>query len=119
MKYLMLINHSESTRSQPIPQGLMDAMGKFVADGFERGILKETAGLKPSADGFRVRSSGGTLTTTDGPFTEAKEIVGGFAIVELKSDDEARELARQFMELHRIHWPEFVGECQVRPFEEM
>lgn len=56
---------------------------------------------------------------TDGPFTEAKELVGGFAIVEVPSDEEAREVARQFMELHRLHWPEFVGECEVRPFEDM
>lgn len=119
MKYLMLINHAESLRSLSIPQALMDAMGEFVDTATKSGVLKETAGLKASADGFRVRSSGGRLTMTDGPFTEAKELVGGFAIVEVQSDEEAREVARQFMELHRLHWPEFVGECEVRPFEDM
>ncbi len=119
MRYLMLIKHSEDVRSQPIPQGLLEAMGDFVGGALESGVIKDTAGLKPSAQGFRVRTSGGKLTTTDGPFTEAKELVGGFAIVEVKSDDEAREVARRFMELHRIHWPEFVGECEVRPFEDM
>ena len=119
MRYLMLIKHSESVRSQTIPQGLLDAMGEFVGEGLESGVIKDTAGLKPSADGFRVRSSGGRLTVTDGPFTEAKELVGGFALVEVKSDEEAREVARRFMELHRVHWPEFVGECEVRPFEDM
>ena len=119
MRYLMLIKHAESVRSQSIPQGLMDAMGEFVTEGFKSGVLTDTAGLKPSADGFRVRSSGGRLEVTDGPFTEAKELVGGFALVDVKSDEEARELARQFMELHRVHWPEFVGECEVRPLEDM
>ncbi len=119
MRYLMLIKHAESVRSQSIPQGLLEAMGDVVGEGLKSGVLKDTAGLKPSADGFRVRTSGGRLTVTDGPFTEAKELVGGFALVEVKSDDEARELARRFMELHRVHWPEFVGECEVRPFEDM
>jgi hypothetical protein len=119
MKYLMLIKHSESYQGKPIPQALMDAMGEFVAESFKSGVLKDTAGLKPTAEGFRVRSSGGQLKSTDGPFTEAKEVVGGFALVEVSSKEEARELARQFMELHRVHWPAFEGECEVRPLEDM
>ena len=119
MKYLMLIKHSESYRSQPIPQGLMDAMGEFVAEGFKSGVLKDTAGLKATAEGSRIRSSGGKLHVTDGPFTEAKEVVGGYALVEVKSKEEALEVARQFMELHRVHWPAFDGECEVRPVEDM
>jgi len=119
MKFLMLINHSESYRSQPIPQGLLDAMGTFVAEGFKSGVLKDTAGLKGTAEAFRVRSSGGKLRVTDGPFTEAKEVVGGYALVEVKSKEEALEVARQFMELHRVHWPAFEGECEVRPLEDM
>ena len=119
MKYLMLIKHSENYRSEPIPQKLMDAMGTFVQEGFASGVLKDTAGLKATSDAFRVRSSGGKLKTTDGPFTEAKEIVGGYAIVEVNSDAEARAVATQFMELHRIHWPSFEGECEVRPLEDM
>ena len=118
MKYLMLINHSESHRSQPVPAGLMEAMGKFVTDGFKSGMLKDTAGLKATAEGHRVRLSGGKLKVTDGPFTEAKEVVGGYALVEVKSKAEALEVARQFMELHRIHWPEFEADCEVRPVED-
>ena len=119
MKYLMLIKHSESHRSQPIPQGLLDAMGEFVTEGFRSGVLKDTAGLKGTAEGLRVRSSGGKLQVTDGPFTEAKEVVGGYALVEVKSKEEALEVARQFMELHRVHWSAFEGECEVRPLEDM
>jgi hypothetical protein len=119
MKCLMLIKHSESYRSDPIPQGLMDAMGEFVAEGFRSGVLKDTAGLKATAEGIRVRSSGGKLHVTDGPFTEAKEVVGGFALVEVASKEDALRMARQFMELHRVHWPAFEGECEVRPLEDM
>jgi hypothetical protein len=119
VKYLMLIKHEESYRAQPIPEGLMAAMGEFVGAQMKRGVIKDTAGLKPTSDGFRIRSSGGRLSCTDGPFTETKELVGGFAIAEVKSPDEARELARQFMELHRVHWPAFDGTCEVRPFEDM
>lgn len=118
MKYMMFIKHSESVRSQPIPQGLMEAMGEFVQKGFSSGVLKETAGLKPTSEGTRFRLSGGKLHVTDGPFTESKEVVGGFAIVEVKSRQEALDIATQFMELHRIHWPAFEGESEVRPFEE-
>ena len=117
MKYLMMIKHSEQYRGQPIPQGLMDAMGEFVTESFKTGVLKDTGGLKSTDEGFRVRSKGGKLHLTDGPFTEAKEVVGGYAIVEVNSKDDAREIARQFMDIHRVHWPEFDGECEVRPLD--
>jgi hypothetical protein len=119
MKYLMLIKHPESYRSQEIPQALMDAMGEFVTKSLNSGVLKETAGLKPTSDGQRIRLSKGKLHVTDGPFTEAKEVIGGFAIIEAASREQALDVARQFMDLHRVHWPAFEGECEVRPFEEM
>jgi hypothetical protein len=119
MKYLMLIKHSESYRTDPIPQALMDAMGEFVTESFNSGILKDTAGLRPTADGFRVRLRGGKLGVTDGPFTETKEVIGGYAIVDVASREEALKVARQFMELHRVHWPSFEGESEVRPLEDM
>jgi hypothetical protein len=119
MKYLMLIKHSESQRAEPLPEALMSAMGKFVEEGFQSGVLKDTAGLKASSEGFRVRTGGGKLTVSDGPFTEAKEIVGGYALVDVPSREEAMRVARDFMELHRIHWPAFTGECEVRPLEDM
>jgi hypothetical protein len=119
MKFLMMIKHTEAQRAEPIPQGLMDAMGEFVSEGFRTGILKDTAGLKPSSEGFKVRSANNRLTVTDGPFSESKEIVGGYAMVEVASREEALRVARDFMELHRVHWPAFEGECEVRPVEEM
>ena len=117
MKYMMFIKLSESYRSQPIPKALDEAMGKFVAAEFQSGRLKETAGLRPSSDGARIRLSGGKLRVTDGPFAEAKEVVGGYAIVEVTSKEEALDVARQFMELHRVHWPELEAESEIRELE--
>jgi hypothetical protein len=54
---------------------------------------------------------------TDGPFTETKEVVGGYALVQARSTEEATELARKFMDIHRRHWPEFEGACEVRPLD--
>lgn len=118
MKFLMLIQHSESYRNQQIPQALNDAMGKFVTESFASGVLKDTGGLKGTAEGFRVRLSNGKVSVKDGPFTEAKEIVGGYAIVEVPSRQEALKIAQDFMELHRVHWPEFEGTSEVRQIED-
>jgi hypothetical protein len=62
----------------------------------------------------RVRLSRGQLTTTDGPFTETKEVVGGYAVFEFKSKNEAVESAERFMELHKQHWPGWEGETEIR-----
>lgn len=101
------------------PPGLYEAMGKFVEDSFKDGTLVDTAGLKPTKDGMRVRLSKGKVATTDGPFTEAKQIVGGYAIVNAKSREHAREIGERFMDLNRVQWPEFEAECEKRPFEDM
>jgi hypothetical protein len=118
MKFLMMIKHTESYRNEEIPKALMEAMGEFVGESMKRGILKDTAGLKPTSEGFRIRLNKGQLKVSDGPFTEAKEVVGGYALVEVPSKEEALEVARQFMELHRVHWPTFEGESEVRQLEE-
>jgi hypothetical protein len=118
MKFLMMIKHAEGAPGLEHPQALYEAMGKFVEESMKSGVLKETAGLKRTEHAYRIRSKGGKLTRTDGPFTESKEVVGGFAIVETRTQEEAEALARQFMELHRIHVPDFECESEVRPFEE-
>ena len=76
--------------------------------------MVEMGGLHPSAAGVRVRLTGGKLTVTDGPFSEAKEVIGGYAVFELNSREEAVEAARRFMELHKTHWPGWEGETEVR-----
>ena len=115
MRYLTFIRHSESLRSTPPPAALLEAMGKFIERSTKEGVLVDTGGLLPSKDGARVRLSRGKITVTDGPFTESKEVIGGWAILEAATKADALRIATEFMELHRQHWPEFEGESEVRP----
>jgi hypothetical protein len=119
MRYMMFIKHTEDYRMEDVPQSLFDAMGEFVGDAMKAGSIIDTAGLQPTAKGKRVRLSGGKLQILDGPFTESKEVVGGYALVEAKSTEAVMDLATRFMDLHRIHWPKFEGECEVRPLEDV
>ena len=114
MKCLCFVRHTESYRNQPPPAALMQAMGEFVQQSMKEGRLVDTGGLLPSKDGLRVRLQDGNITVTDGPFTEAKEVIGGWAILQ-GTREQIVETARQFMELHKKHWPEFNGESEVRP----
>jgi hypothetical protein len=115
MKYLAFIRHAEAYREAGPPPALLEAMGKFVQQSLQDGSLVDTGGLLPSKDGFRVRLAKGRIATTDGPFMETKEVIGGWAILRADSKGEALRIAQQFMELHRRHWPEFEGEAEVRP----
>ena len=108
MKYMMFIKHTEDYRNKTVPAGLYEAMGEFVGAAMKRGAIIDTAGLQPTSAGHRV---------IDGPFTESKEIVGGYALINAASQADALALAREFMDLHLKHWPEFEGECEVRPLE--
>ena len=71
-------------------------------------------GLLPTSSGARMRITNGELVTTDGPFTESKEVIGGFSILDVASREEALREARTFMELHRLHWPGWEGEIEIR-----
>ena len=115
MKYLSFIRSSESYRKTPPPPALMEAMGKFVEKSRRDGTLVDTGGLLPSQDGVRVRLAGGEIRVTDGPFSESKEIIGGWAILQADTKAEAVRVATEFMELHRKYWPGFEGESEVRP----
>jgi hypothetical protein len=114
MKYMTFIRHSESYRESGPPKALMDAMGKFVERLVTDGKFIDGGGLLPSKDGVRVRVAKGKITVLDGPFTETKEVVGGWAILEASREDALR-IQTEFMELHRKHWPEFEGEAELRP----
>lgn len=106
MRFLSIYKTAE--RSTPPSQEEMASMGKLVEEGMKAGWLLATEGCLPSALGARVRHSGGKLAVTDGPFTEAKEVVGGFAILRANSKEEAVELVRQFLN----HVGD--GECEIR-----
>ena len=121
MRYMSFIRHTERYRKDGPPAALMAAMGPYVEKSMKEGTVVDTGGLLASDAGARVRLSKGEITVTDGPFTESKEVIGGWAILEASSKAHAIKLATEFMELHRTHWPEFEGECEVRemfpPFE--
>ena len=118
MRYMMFIKHTEDYRKDEVPASLYEEMGKFIEDTTKSGNFVGGAGLQPSSAGARVRLKNRKITVMDGPFAETKEVVGGYAIMDAGSREEALSLARRFMELHLKHWPTFEGECEVRPLEE-
>ena len=118
MRYMMFIKHPSDYDVSQVPPSLFAAMGEFVEEQAKKGVFLDGAGLQPLTKATRVRLSGGKITVTDGPFSEAKEVVGGYSLIEAPNHAEAVALATRFMELHRIHWPEFEGESEVRPLED-
>ena len=113
MRYLSMIRIDENTGQQP-SERLMNEMGKLIEEMTREGTLVSTAGLRPTAEGARVRSRHGKLSVTEGPFTETKEVIGGFAILEAKSMEEALELTRRFLRIHGTEWD---IECEARQME--
>jgi hypothetical protein len=112
MRFMMLVKTAE--QSGPPPQPLMDAIAKMAEEAVKNGTMVASGGLAPTAQSARVRVSNGQLSVIDGPFAESKEVVGGFAIFDLKSKDEALEGAKRFMEVHKQYWPGWQGETEVR-----
>ena len=112
MRFMMLVKSTE--RSGPPPKELMDAIAKLSEEASKDGSMIESGGLAPSAMSTRVRLSGGKITALDGPFAETKELVGGYAVFEFKSKQEAIESALHFMELHKKYWPSWEGETEIR-----
>ena len=104
MRFLMISTSGEkATRRHeagepPTPQEMAD-MGKLIEEWAKAGVLLSAEGCLPSSTGAKVEKSGRNITVTDGPFTEAKELVGGFAIVKAKSKAEAIELAKKFLDV--------------------
>jgi hypothetical protein len=112
MKFMMIVKHKEN-KGFP-PKELMQAIDKLSVDAVKSGAMLGGGGLKPTDLGARVVLSKGKVSVVDGPFTEAKEIIGGYAQFELKSKEEAVQSAVEFMELHKKHWPGWEGETEVR-----
>ena len=116
MRFMMMVKADKNYEAgvPPSPE-LMAAIGKLTEDMVKAGVLVQTGGLLPSSKGARIRVSRGALSVTDGPFPETKELIGGFAIVEAASKEEAIKLARRFMELHvETSSPSYEGECEIR-----
>ena len=116
MRFMAMVKATkESEAGQPPNAALMAAIGKLAEESARAGILVEMGGLAPTAMGSRIRSTGGKVTVTDGPFAEFKEVVGGYAILEAQSKAEAVEYARKFMQVHLdVMGPSYEGECEIR-----
>ena len=110
MRYLSIYKTAE--RSVPPTQEEMDRMGKLIEDWAKAGFLLGAEGCLPSATGARVRLSSGKLTVTDGPFAETKEVIGGFALMQAGSKEEAIELVKEFLQVAGD------GECELRQLYE-
>jgi len=112
MRYLVLIHVDENT-DQPPPDGLIEAMFAYVEDNRHAKVITD-AGLAPSSAAIRVASRDGKVTTTDGPFAEAKEVVGGFMLIDAATAEDAAAWMRGFVDLHVDHWPELPIVTELR-----
>lgn len=110
MRFLSMVRINENSGMAPSPQ-LMDDMGKLMEELAREGKLVDTAGLTPTSAGVRIRLARGRLSVVDGPFTEAKEVIGGYALLEADSKEEAIEIAKRFLNVHGDEWD---IECEVR-----
>lgn len=116
MRFMMIVKHKEAQGFPP--KKLMEEIGKLAEADAKSGIMLGSGGLLPSAKGTSVRIAKGNITVTDGPFTEGKEIIGGYAQFELNSKEEAVQAAVKFMDLHKKYWPGWEGETEVREMME-
>lgn len=112
MRYMVFVKMAEDIGDAP-PE-LVEAMGKGIGEAFADGSMVDAGGLYPTAQSTEIRVAGGNLTVSDGPYTEVKELVGGYAILEARSQEEAVAAARRVAEIHQEHWPEWEGAVEVR-----
>ena len=113
MRFLTMVKMDETGVGET-PPAVYEAMAAFDAEGRRNGTLIDSVGLLPSAAGAVVSLANGTIKAVDGPFAEAKELVGGYAIVDVRSREEAVELGRRLMQIHLENWPGWEGTCEVR-----
>ena len=115
MRVMVIVKASQDSEAGVLPsRELLTAMGNFNEELVKAGVMLAGEGIKPSSQGVRLRFSGGKTTLIDGPFTETKEVIGGWAISKTDSKAEAVRIATEFMELHQKYWPGFDGESEVR-----
>ena len=114
MRFMYIVTSPQPDRG-PSP-ALMEAMGKLADREIKAGRMIDSGGLMPVATGAQVRITDGKLSVVDGPFVETKEMIGGYAIFELRDKQEAVASAKEFMQLHLDHMPGWEGTCEVRLF---
>jgi len=114
MRFMYIVT-SPQPMTGPSP-ALMEAVGKLAEREIKAGRMIDNGGLMPLQQGARISIAGGKLGVTDGPFVEAKEVIGGYAIFELRDKAEALAMAKEFMQLHLDHLPGWEGTCELRAF---
>jgi hypothetical protein len=114
MRFMYIVTSPQPNRG-PTP-ALAEAMMKLADREIKAGRMLDNGGLMPVSLGAQVKVSGGKLSVVDGPFVEAKELIGGYAIFELRDKEEAVAAAVEFMQLHKEHMPDWEGTCEVRAF---
>jgi hypothetical protein len=113
MRALMLLKMSENV-GEP-PESLFAAMDETIKDIQKTVTIIDTNGLLPTAEAAtRIRVTGGKTTVLDGPFAESRELVGGYALVEVDTYEQAVEATRKIVQVHTDHWPTWEGEAEVR-----
>lgn len=113
MRYMVFVKMAPDTG--PPPPALVSAMDTEMGQAFADGSMIAAGGLGGGEQIVELRLSDGAITATDGPYAEAKELVGGFSILEARSQEEAVEGARRVLELHQQHWPGWSGAVEIRP----
>jgi len=117
MRFMMIVKASKDSEAGKMPsEEILSAMGKYNEELMKAGVLLDLAGLRPSSTGARIKLSGGKRTVVDGPFTETKELIAGYWIIQVKSREEAIEWAKRVPNL-RGEGQE--GEIELRQFFEL
>jgi hypothetical protein len=114
---MLFIKHTQDYRGKTPSPELMKAMGEFVQANFKNGKFLDAGGLMSTWRGKKVQLRDGKVQVVDGPFSESKEIIGGYTLIDVPSDDEALALAKQFVELHRLYASDMQMECEMRPLQ--
>lgn len=114
MRFLSYIESDESQPFGPPPPELFQAIADFGEEMVRLGVIVDQGGLASIGSSPHIRVSGGKLTITDGPFAEAKEVIGGYGMYDVRSREEAIEYSRRFMQIHLDVWPGFEGTSVIR-----
>ena len=116
MRYLCFVKMDENLAHPP--QSIMEAMDKHVGESIANGSFLDGGGLYGAKDAVEFRVRGGHTTVTDGPYAEAKEVIGGWAIVKFDTEEGARAEGQAMADLHLKYWPEWEGAIEIRRIAE-
>jgi hypothetical protein len=117
MRFMMIVKGNTDTEAGKMPsEGLLSAMGKYNEELMKAGVLLDLSGLQPTSKGARIKFSGGKRTVIDGPFTESKELIAGYWIIQVKSREEAIEWAKR---APNPYGEDGEGDIEIRQFFEV